>query len=327
MSSKRILITGGAGFIGHHLARHFLEMGMTVVIYDACLNFCSYSDSYYENVLARRISSLDGAQLLKGDVRDRSFLDTVLREHSPDVVIHLAAIPISKAANSFSEEAVQINVNGTANVLESIRSSGSATRFVFISSSFVYGDFRTSAADEEHPLNPIDVYGATKLAGEMLTRGFGSRFGIEYSIVRPSAVYGPGDSNRRVVQVMVENAIAGKPLVMHNGGASQLDFTHVTDTVSGIALAALHVGAKGETFNITRGEGRSICDLVAVLRARYPDLLVTDSSPDERRPERGGLDISKACTLLRYAPRYSLEAGVGAYIDSILAFDRSSRQK
>lgn len=319
MSLKTIMITGGAGFIGYHLAKHFHSLDRDVICFDSYTNYCSPLNSNYADFLTARLTDLDDkATCVRGDIRDRGQIERTIRQFSPDVVVHLAAIPISKSANLFSEEAVQINVNGTANVLEAIRSAGGVQRFVFVSSSCVYGDFQMDSASESHPLNPIDVYGATKLSGEMLTKGFGTRFGIEYSIVRPSAVYGPADANQRVAQIMIENAMAGRPLTMHNGGHNSVDFTYVDDTVSGIALAALHANAIGNVFNITRGEGKSIRSLVEILRERFGDLQVIESGQDERRPIRGTLDITKARQLLGYSPQYDLAQGINRYIDRLL---------
>lgn len=325
MESKKILITGGAGFIGHHLARRLLSLDAKVIVYDALLNHAASDDNSGKDVLAQRLKLLrQGAKVLEGDVRDSDSLEKALHDHSPDVVIHLAAIPIARTANNFPQEAVQININGTVNLLEAIRSVGGVKRFVFVSSSFVYGHFSKNNASEDHPLNPIDIYGATKLSGEILTKAYWARFGVEYSIVRPSAVYGSGDANRRVVQKMVENAMKGLPLTMDNGGVSCLDFTYIDDIVSGIVLAAFHENAKNETFNMTRGEGRSIRELVDILRESFHDLTVTERGQDEKRPERGGLDIAKASSLLGYAPQYSLEAGIRKYIDS---FSKSAESK
>jgi len=321
---EKILITGGAGFIGHHLVNRFINLDFEVTVFDALIDFSVCAEPSNRGGFEDRVASVSsGAVFIKGDVRDRSQLDRLLTDIRPDIVIHLAGIPLSRTANKLTEDAVGINVNGTVNLLEAIRLAGSVCRFVYISSSFVYGDFNYFPADENHPLNPIEMYGATKLSGEMLTRGFGTRFGIEYSIVRPSAVYGSFDSNRRVVQNMVENAICGKPVTMHNGGESMLDFTYVDDTVSGIVLAATHPAASGQTFNITRGEGRTISELVSVLRSHFPDLSVIETAQEERRPERGCLDISKARNLLNYQPLYSLEDGVARYIESLAPFDRS----
>lgn len=316
MSTSKVLITGGAGFIGYHLTKKLTSQGLEVIVYDSFKNYIPPQENNYRSCLRYRLQDLKThATFVRGDIRDSSFFSTVLTNTRPDIVIHLASIPLAKAANQFPEEAIQVNVNGTTNVLEALRRSPSATRFVYISSSCVYGDFSYEPANEDHPVNPIDIYGATKLSGEVLTRAYGSRFGVEYAIVRPSAVYGATDCNQRVTQLIIEQAMQGKPVVLHNGGANRLDFTHVSDTVSGIALAALAPDAKNETFNITRGEGKSISELTAMVKERFPGLHVVEEPQDERRPMRGALAIDKARRLLGYAPQYDLHLGINEYID------------
>ena len=253
--------------------------------------------------------------VVRGDTRNLSGLISALKEsRQPEVVIHLAAIPLATASNQFSEDAIQINLNGTVTLLEAIRVTPSVKRLVFASSSFVYGNFHYAPADEEHPTDPIDVYGGTKLAGEALIKGFARRFGIEFVIIRPSAVYGPTDANRRVTQIFVENAILGRSLILHGGGRSQLDFTYCEDTAHGFVLASLHPEAANEVFNITRGEGRSIKELADIISRLVPGTRIDERPADETRPERGALDISKARQLLGYEPRYSLEEGMERYV-------------
>ena len=212
-----------------------------------------------------------------------------------------------------------INLVGTVNVLESIREVDSVKRFVYASSSMVYGDFERMPADEKHPTNPLDVYGGTKLSSEILTRVYSKQYGIKYTIIRPSAVYGPTDVNRRVTQIFVENALMGKPLALHNGGESKLDFTYVEDTANGFVLALRSKKAENEAFNITRGEGRSLKELAEIIQRLVPGTRIErkEASKDEKRPERGTLDISKARKLLGYKPQYSLEEGMKMYVEFV----------
>lgn len=315
---QKILITGGAGFIGYFLAKDLLEKGHQVIIYDAFLNYISPLKSHYPYYLEYRLRDLqDKAMVIRGDIRHRGQLIKALKEQKPEIIIHLAAIPVATISDQYSEEATQINLLGTATVLETIRAVDFVKRFVYASSSFTYGNFIHDPADENHPTDPVDIYGATKLAGEILTRGFGKRFGIEYVIVRPSAVYGPTDANRRVTQIFVEKALEGESLILENGGKDKVDFTYVTDAAQGFALAALHPQAKNETFNITRGEGRSAEDLAGVLKSLIPGTKTIIEPSEKIRPKRGTLDISKAKKILGYEPRYSLEEGMKKYIEFI----------
>jgi nucleoside-diphosphate-sugar epimerase len=312
----KVLITGGAGFIGYFTTKELLRRGHVPVICDAFLNYIPPLQSSYSLYLQHRLNDIkNDVEIIRGDIRNSQYFTKIIKNAKPDVIIHLAAIPLAAASNEFSEDAIQINLNGTISLLESIRAANCVRRSVFVSSSFVYGNFQYSPADENHPKEPIDIYGGTKLAGEILTRAFGRRFKMEYSIVRPSTVYGPTDANRRITQVFLENAIKGKPITLHNGGKDHLDFTYVKDTACGCVLAAITENAKNETFNITRGEARSVADFVKILKKYFPHLKTIEIEPDEVRPSRGTLDISKAKKILGYEPEYSLERGIQEYVE------------
>lgn len=313
---SKILLTGGAGFVGYFATKELLKSGCEVIIYDAFVNYVPPLQSMYSTYLQYRLNDIkNNVNIIRGDIRNNAYLAKVIKDTKPEVIVHLAAIPIAKVSNELSEDAIQINLNSTVSILESIRTVDCVRRFVYISSSFVYGNFEYVPADEDHPKEPIDVYGGTKLASEILTKAFGKKFGIEYTIVRPSAVYGPTDANRRITQIFLENAIKGRPLILHNGGHDKIDFSYVKDTAKGCVLAALSEKAKNEAFNITRGEGRSVRDFADILRGFFPSLVITEKAPDEIRPSRGTLDISKAKRLLGYNPEYSLEQGMREYID------------
>lgn len=312
---KKILITGGLGFIGYHLAKKFLNDNHEVIIFDAFASYNPPDKSAYLPYLNVRLADLDDrAQIIRGDIRDTNHLTGILKEHRPEIFINLAAVPLATASDQMTREAVEVNLDGVVSILDAIRSSDCVERFVYTSTSFVYGNFKKHPAAENHPTEPIDVYGGTKLAGEVLTKSFGRRFGIEHTIVRPSAAYGPTDANRRVTQIFLENALNGRPLVLHDHGSSRVDFTYIKDLAEGFALAAFSPGAKNETFNITRGEGRTIRDLAEILKNLIPGVEVVEQPSGEIRPERGSLDISRAKKLLGYSPRYSLEKGMAEYV-------------
>lgn len=305
---KKFFITGGAGFVGFFVAKKLLKEGHNVIIYDSFLNFIPQEESNYIFYLKERLKELQNkAKIIKGDLRDKEYLKKVIKEEAPEIIIHLAAVPIASASNQFFDDAIQTNLNGTINLLEAIRNCNFIERIVYASSSFVYGDFQYEPADENHPTNPIDIYGATKLSGEKLLKSFNHKFKIPYTIIRPSAIYGPTDANKRIIQIFVESAFKGEPLILHDGGEGKLDFTYVEDAAHGFVLAALSSEAKNETFNITRGEGRKILELAEILKQHIPNIKTIIKEPDERRPSRGALDISKAKKILGYNPKYSLE--------------------
>lgn len=321
----KVFITGGAGFIGYHLAKRLLKDGHEVIVYDAFINYLPPHQSHYPQYLQIRLKELDIYKKLtiaRGDIRYRSLLIDVMNETQPEIVIHLAAIPIATVCDKYPEEASAVNLDGTVNVLEAMKVYGKIKRFVYSSSSFTYGHFKKPIAHEEHPTSPIDSYGAAKLAGENLTRSFSERFGVEHVVIRPSAVYGPTDPNRRVSQIFVENAILGKPLMLYEGGEERLDFTYIDDLVEGLYLAVFHPKAKNHTFNMTTGRGRMIKEFATLVKKVLPKTKIEVQPSldpgDLARPKRGTLSIEKAKKLLGFRPKFSLETGIPTYIDFIL---------
>jgi UDP-glucose 4-epimerase len=319
----RVFVTGGAGFIGSYLTMDLVDRGHEVVIFDSFVNYIPPSkNTYYEYVSKRRewLNERE-VEIVRGDTRNKSEVYRAIEEKQPDSVVHLAALPIADLCNEHSEEAVSTILDGTINVLEAIRDVSSVERFVYASSSMIYGDFHYRPADEAHPKNPKGVYGGTKHAGETVTRSFSNQYGIDHVIVRPSAVYGPTDANRRVTQIFLERALQGEVLELHGGGTQKLDFTFVEDTAQGFALAATHKNAINNTFNITRGEGRSIKELAEVLDLYLDGVETRETEPRMARPERGALDISKAQEELGYEPQYALEDGMEQYVEFVKEMD------
>ncbi len=156
-----------------------------------------------------------------------------------------------------------------------------------------------------------------KLSGEILVKTYNSRFDIPYTIIRPSAVYGPTDCNRRVTEIFVMNSLQNKDIILDNGGEHMLDFTYVKDLVSGFILASNSERALGETFNITRGHGRPIKELAEILVKLNPGSKLVIKNADVYRPNRGSLDISKAKSILGYDPKYSIKEGMREYTEFV----------
>ena len=325
---SKIFITGGAGFIGSYVSRQLLELGHEVVIYDAFVHYIPPMKSILKDYLNLRFQGIkDEITFKRGDTRDKAHLRRVILETKPDRIIHLAALPIADLSNKHSEEALSSILEGAVNVLEVLRDVDFVKRFLYISSSMIYGDFQEIPAPEDHPKHPKDVYGGTKYAGEVMTETFGRRYGIPYSIVRPSAVYGPYDVNRRVSQIFVENALLGKPITLFSGGHQSLDFTYVEDTASGIIKVLFEDDGKGEAFNITYGRGYTLREFAKILRNFFHDLEVNIvEETDVFRPKRGALSIKKAQELVGYQPQVSLEEGLERYIEVYRELDIFNHQ-
>ncbi len=188
MSDERIFITGGAGLIGSNVARKLVALGDDVLLYDSFRAFVSpFQVNYAVNVERRFPPELRSARIVRGDVRHRGLLSRTLDEFQPTRVIHLAALASADDSNRFPEEAMEANLSATRTLLDAVRSQRDLRRLVYTSSSMVYGDFQYAPADEEHPKLPKDVYGGTKLAGEVMVEAYGRHFGIPYATTTPSA--------------------------------------------------------------------------------------------------------------------------------------------
>jgi UDP-glucose 4-epimerase len=320
---SKVLITGGAGFIGSYVCRKLLDMGHEIVVYDAFIQYIPPLKSILKEYNELRFAGIaDQIDFRRGDTRDKAHLRRVILETRSNQILHLAALPIADLSNRHSEEALTSILEGAVNVLEVLRDVDFVDRFVYISSSMIYGDFEQIPAPEDHPKRPKDIYGGTKYAGEVMTETYSRRYGIPYSIVRPSAVYGPYDVNRRVSQIFVENALLGKPITLFGGGHQSLDFTYVEDAADGIIKVMFHENGLDEAFNITYGRGYTLREFAEILKTHFEDLeinIVKDE--DVFRPKRGALSIEKARKLVGYDPQVSLEEGIKRYLEAYKGLD------
>jgi nucleoside-diphosphate-sugar epimerase len=321
---SKILITGGAGLIGSHTARTLLGAGHDVAVYDFLYQYIyPVRPTYMENMQYRFDVLLRGAEIMRGSIENKDKLRREVTRIKPDYVIHLAALPLADIALSATEEAFASIVQGTVNILEMLRDLQSVRKLVYVSSSMVYGDFRQTPLPEDTSKEPKEIYGGMKLASEILVKVFSQRYGLSYAIVRPSAVYGPTDNNRRVLHKFVESAAQDESIVVNNPDTTFLDFTYVEDVAQGLAKVTLSPDVVNDDFNITFGQGRSLAEAITVLRRHFPNLRVHENTEgDSFRPARGTLDISKARRLVGYKPQYPLEAGLARYVDHVRSHNR-----
>jgi UDP-glucose 4-epimerase len=310
----KVLLSGGCGFIGSFIAKELIDSGDEVVCFDSLVNYIDPFRTNYTIQLLDRINMIkDKAKIIRGDIRNKGHVLKVISEEKPDIVVNLAALSSDVMADSMSEEATQVNLIGLMNILDACVQNN-VKRVIHTSSSTVYGDFQYTPCDENHPKNPKSIYAGTKYSGEIMTKIYSNRFGLNYTIIRPSAVYGPTEQNKRVSQMFIENAIAGKELLLDGGGENTLDFTYVKDVAHGFVLAMKSDNAINEDFNITAGNGRKLKEYVAILKNHFPDIKTRERPLDKLRPNRGTLSIEKAKRMLGYEPKYQLEQGIPEYI-------------
>lgn len=314
----KVFITGGAGFLGSRISRIFVEQGYEVYIYDTFKQYIfPKPDEVVTNLLVRLMDIFDQIELVQGNTLNKDFLRRTLNRVKPDVVVHMAALPLAMVAIKDPEEAFESILNGTVNIMEVMRDFKHPCRLVYASSSMVYGDFATEKVSEDVPKEPKDIYGSLKLAGETIARGYMKRYGLDIAIVRPSAVYGPYDANQRVLYKFITRALKGETIIVDGDGNMTLDFTFVDDTARGIYLVATHQNASGETFNITRGKAESLKNAIDIISGYVDNIKVEYGPVPKHVPRRGTLDITKARTLLGYQPQYNLEKGLGIYIEHL----------
>ena len=324
---KKIILVGGAGFIGHHLALKLRQLGNEVCVVDglAVNNFLSLANNFKKNfnyieMLTDRLTELEKAEveLVIQDARDYHGLSKVFAKIKPDIVVHLAAVAHADRSNKDPYSTFDHSFRTLENVLDICISSAlgyNIERLIYFSSSMVYGNFTELVVKEDCSLSPIGIYGALKVAGEGLVKAYNQVFELPYTIIRPSALYGERCISGRVVQKFIESAIQGKSLQIQGDGEDMLDFTYIEDLVRGIVLACFKEQAINQTFNITYGESRSIKSLVEAIRIWFPDIQVEYKKRDKLMPFRGTLSIDKAREMLGYSPINFLEKGAKKYIE------------
>lgn len=248
---------------------------------------------------------------IKGDVLDRL---TCLKafSHHPDIVIHLATYPRAKIVDNDPIAGIPKVINTTTNLLWHAEKFG-VKKFVYVSSSMVYGDF-SDGMKEDGKTKPKNLYGEAKLTGERMVKLFSKRDNLNYNIIRPSGVYGPGDMPDRVVHKFFQRAMNNQTITLHNG-QNKVDFTYRKDAARGIVLAALSP-VSNVSFNITAGNATSLRILAEkIIQLTNSESDIEDIGDHVLYPSRGTLDIQRAKDLLDYQPEYTLDKGLQSYYE------------
>jgi len=309
----KYLITGGLGFIGSKIIEKLSNDGHDVICVDNKDTYNIISKDELEKLISWRTRNWIKEKVItiEGDLLDQLVCLKAFN-HRPDTVIHLATYPRAKIVDQNPIEGVPKVVGTTTNLLWHA-SKFKTKKFVYISSSMVYGNFKDGTR-EESSTKPTNIYGEAKLTGERLTKLFAKRDGLNYVIVRPSGVYGPGDLPDRVVSKFFDKAIKNETIHLHNG-ENKVDFTYRQDAAYGIVKAATSDVAN-TSFNITAGNATSLRTLAeTIVEITGSSSEIKDIGMQSLYPMRGTLDIARAKDLLEYEPKFTLRQGLESYYD------------
>jgi len=308
----KVLVTGGAGFIGSHVAEALLARGDEVICLD---NFNDYYDPMAKRRNVAPVLQHPAYTLYDADVRDADAVERIFATEHPDGVIHLAAMAGVRYSIERAPLYVAVNVQGTVNLLEAARCHR-IRNFVFASTSSVYGRSEHVPFREDDPTDrPLAPYPATKKAGEVMGHAYHNLFGLNFTAVRFFSVYGPRGRPDMMPYMVTDRIHRDEEIVLFNAGQMHRDWTYIDDIVSGV-VAALDAALPYEIINLGRGEPVLMADFVRLVeeivgkRAR----LVTPPAPASEPPITYA-DVSKARRLLGYDPQTSVAEGMRRFVD------------
>jgi len=310
--NRTILVTGGLGLIGHNVVARLEALGHNVIVTDTRTNYGLVPQEEIDYLMTERLKKIKTTEIYRIDIADQDGIDFLLRKFKPDTIIHMASFPRQKVVNANPQLGSRAMSEGLLNLLESSKKH-QVCKFLYISSSMVYGDF-TDDVTEEAVCRPQGQYGIMKLAGEWLVRDYTRSTGMAHTIIRPSAVYGPLDVEDRVIAKFMLTAMRDGTLRV-NGAGETLDFTYVDDAATGIVAAALSENTNNKTYNITKSHSRSLLDAanLAVKIVGRGTIEVRDKDADF--PSRGALNIDSARKDFGYSPQVDVEEGFQAYYE------------
>ncbi len=304
----KILVTGAAGFIGSNLAEKLAKRGNTVIGLD---NFNDYYDPAKKRANAARLATYPNFRMVEDDIRHRQAMFDLFAAEKFDAVAHLAAMAGVRNAVRHPDLYVQVNLNGTQNLMDAARAAEQMPNFVMASTSSVYGNTQQIPFVETDPCDrPLQPYAAAKRAAEMLGHAYHHLYGLNFTAVRFFTVYGPNGRPDMMAYLVAESVAKGTQIPLYDGGQMYRDWTYVDDITDGV-VAALDTPLGYEIINLGRGEPTLLKEFVTLIETLggrpanviHKPRLAADFVKNEA-------DISKARRLLGYNPKISVEEGV-----------------
>jgi UDP-glucuronate 4-epimerase len=316
----RVLVTGGAGFIGSHLVEKLLAAGHAVVILD------DFNDFYDPQIKHANIAGFaKDVTVCHVDLRDGAAVRNLFHREKVDAIAHLAARAGVRPSIQHPQLYCDTNVSGTLHLLEAARVTG-VERFIFASSSSVYGASKTIPfSEEQHLIQTLSPYGATKVAGEFLCSTYSHLYQMRIVALRYFTVYGPRQRPDLAIHQFTRRIYAGQPIDQFGDGSTRRDYTYIDDVIQGTMAALQYQGPLYDVFNLGESETIQLKELISAI-----ENALGKKAKVNRLPEQPGdmpltyADISKARKLLGYKPTTKLSEGLQKFIDWFLRSQRGN---
>jgi UDP-glucose 4-epimerase len=311
----QILVTGGAGFIGGHLAERFVTDGHDVIVLDNLDPFYDL-DIKRHNIETARKAAEDGHgsyELVEGDIRDADLVTELVT--NTDYVYHQAAQAGVRPSVENPRKYDEVNVDGTLNLLDACRDTG-IERFVMASSSSVYGVPRSLPYEETHPTTPVSPYGASKLAAERYAMAYSEVYDLPAVALRYFTVYGPRMRPNMAISNFVSRCLNDEPPIIYGDGTQTRDFTYIDDVIEANVTLLDTDAADGQALNIGSTDNIAIKTLATEIRDQLaPDLDLVYEERHDADAEHTHADTTRARELLGYEPTHTIREGVGKFIE------------
>ena len=310
----RILVTGGAGFIGSHLVEHLLAAGHAVVILD------DFNDFYDPQIKQANIAGFaKDVTVHHVDLRDGASVRNLFHREKFEVIAHLAARAGVRPSIQYPQLYYDANVTGTLHLLEAARVTG-VERFIFASSSSVYGASKTVPfSEDQHLTQTLSPYAATKIAGEFLCSTYSHLYQLRVAALRYFTVYGPRQRPDLAIHQFTRRIYAGQPIEQFGDGTTRRDYTFIDDVIQGTIAALQYEGPLFDIFNLGESETIQLKDLIVAI-----ENALGKKAKINQLPEQPGdmpltcADISKARKLLDYRPTTRLNEGLPCFVEWFL---------
>ncbi len=313
VTGKQFLVTGGAGFIGSHLVDRLLaQRPARVVVVD---NFDEFYDPRIKRANIANHVNNQAYLLVKADIRDYAALKQIFAEHHFDAIIHLAAKAGVRPSVSEPRAYAEVNINGTMNLLE-LAERNAVGKFVFGSSSSVYGLAATPPFREDAPLAPISPYAATKASSEMLAHTYSHLYGMRVVCLRFFTVYGARQRPDLAIHKFARMIASRNPIPVYGDGSAKRDFTYIDDILQGVMAAIKYDATPFEIINLGESQTVTVNRMIELLE----EALDQKATIERRPPQPGDLplthaDITKAQKLLGYRPTTPIETGIKKFAE------------